>query len=371
MRRLTNILIFSGFVLIFIIFTLFIILIKTRELPTARIQAARNAISNAKQVRAHIFLNSKKYFYQAESLYDSAMSAWGAENCRSIIVRDYKRSFLFADSAKKLARTARGKAIKGSAELKRNLIGEILILKEEANFYEPFFRKLPLSDSILINQSKGRIILTEAEISYNSEDYVNCSDFLVASRQLLLPAHLFIEELLGNYFLKYPDWKDLAVETVQYSKNKRSYAVLVDKFARECILYYCGKPKYHFPVELGKNWIGDKHYKGDKATPEGLYKIIDKKEGRHTSYYKALLINYPNDEDIAQFNEEVKRGSIRKSSHIGGHIEIHGNGGKGIDWTEGCIALSDNAMDQLYRFCRSGTPVAIVGSLKPLHEILR
>ena len=51
-------------------------------------------------------------------------------------------------------------------------------------------------------------------------------------------------------------------------------------------------------------------------------------------------------------------------------IEIHGNGGKGIDWTEGCIALTDKEMDVVYKFARVGTPVTIVGSSVALDNII-
>ena len=51
--------------------------------------------------------------------------------------------------------------------------------------------------------------------------------------------------------------------------------------------------KWEFDAELGTNWVGDKRVKGDKATPEGMYKITKKFDGRKTKYYKALLLDYP------------------------------------------------------------------------------
>ena len=55
----------------------------------------------------------------------------------------------------------------------------------------------------------------------------------------------------------------------------------------------------------------------------------------------------------------------------GAMIEIHGHGGKGIDWTEGCIALTNNDMDNLFNIVKVGTPVTIVGSMQSLRQILR
>jgi hypothetical protein len=371
MRKVFKLLICSGLLLIIIALISGIVAIKTKDLPVLATEDARRSISDAKHVRAYIFPVSKKYFYQAEAMYDSAMFYWEKENERFILLRNFEQAIVFADSAAQLASLARGKAIRGSAELKRDLMDDLSVLKKESDFYKPFIKKLPLPDTLLTNNNKGVMLITEAEIAFKRGEYVLCSDRVRESRKLLIPTHLYIEDILGEYFLQYPEWKNLARKTVEDSRRRKTYAILVDKFSRECILYYNGKPKYHFVVELGKNWIGDKHHRGDKATPEGLYKIIDKKEGRHTNYYKALLLNYPNDDDIAQYKAEIKNGSIHRSANIGGHIEIHGNGGKGVDWTEGCIAISDPDMDRLYKHCKSGTPVAIVGSLKPLHEILR
>jgi lipoprotein-anchoring transpeptidase ErfK/SrfK len=52
-------------------------------------------------------------------------------------------------------------------------------------------------------------------------------------------------------------------------------------------------------------------------------------------------------------------------------IEIHGNGGKGADWTAGCIALTDREMDSLFKIVKVGTPVTIVGSMHDLKYILK
>jgi hypothetical protein len=371
MSRFSKLIILSVILLIVISLMGSFIAIKTKEVPTEVIESARNAISEAKHVRAHIFPVSKKYFQMAEAMYDSSMHSWVTENEKFILNRDFDKAFIFADSATQLASIARGKAIRGSAELKKNLKDELAILEKESKFYDPFIKKLPLHDTLLTNNNKGVMLITEAKIAFEGKEYVLCSDILKKSRHLLIPTHLYIEEMLGDYFLQYSQWRKIADRIVDDSRKRKSYAVLIDKFSRECILYYNGKPKFRFVTELGKNWVGDKHHRGDKATPEGLYKVVDKKEGRHTSYHKALLLNYPNDTDRAQFKEEIKNGSIHRSAQIGGHIEIHGNGGKGIDWTEGCIALSDTDMDKLFKYCHSGTPVAIVGSLKPLHDILR
>jgi murein L,D-transpeptidase YafK len=116
--------------------------------------------------------------------------------------------------------------------------------------------------------------------------------------------------------------------------------------------------------------VGDKRVRGDKATPEGMYKIVKKFHSDSTKYYKALLIDYPNDEDTALFEAAIAKGLLPESAAIGGMIEIHGNGGKGRDWTEGCIALTDREMDMIFNIAKIGTPVTIVGSMHDLKHVL-
>jgi murein L,D-transpeptidase YafK len=114
--------------------------------------------------------------------------------------------------------------------------------------------------------------------------------------------------------------------------------------------------------------MGDKLMHGDRATPEGIYRVIDKKNGVKTRYYKALLINYPNESDKARYYNAIRSGVLSKKTSIGGLIEIHGDGGRGINWTEGCIALENRLMDTVFDLCQINTPVIIVGSDKPMEE---
>ena len=141
-------------------------------------------------------------------------------------------------------------------------------------------------------------------------------------------------------------------------------AVVVDKMARKCRLYNDGDLVAEYTVELGPNWIGHKCRRGDCRTPEGKYTIANKKENRGTIYYKALEIDYPNNTDLALFAEAKRKGWLPASAEIGGNIEIHGQGGQKKDWTNGCIALINKDMDQVYDLTRVGTPVTIVGSLR-------
>jgi len=113
-------------------------------------------------------------------------------------------------------------------------------------------------------------------------------------------------------------------------------------------------------ISLGKNNIGTKLQQGDYKTPEGTYSIIDKRNDK--VYYKELLISYPNQED--------KERSKSLGFSTGGGITIHaqpnwnwdGHGNDftlSNDWTEGCMAVTNEGMDTLWKMVSLGTPVEI------------
>ncbi|MGB8491413.1 MAG: L,D-transpeptidase, partial [Bacteroidales bacterium] len=204
---------------------------------------------------------------------------------------------------------------------------------------------------------------------YTKGQYLQSNKKLVDAEYLLTTSFENATSDLKNYFKSYPQWKKWVDRTISESKQSHSYSIIVDKYARKCFVYLGGVRKYEYDVELGKNWVGDKKSKGDKATPEGMYKIVKKFDTRKTKYHKALLLDYPNDIDRYEFKRDIALGTLPASARIGGLIELHGNGGKGIDWTEGCIALTDADMDMIFRIAKEGTPVTIVGSIINLRDV--
>ena len=157
-------------------------------------------------------------------------------------------------------------------------------------------------------------------------------------------------------------WRRWADMTIEESLRTNDTAILVDKLRRRVTLYSAGRAVVHFPAELGANGLRRKEHAGDRATPEGMYRVVQVKQAPNTRYYKALLINYPNDEDRMRFALGQRRGQISARAGIGSLIEIHGDGGEGRDWTNGCVALANEDMDRLFRHVRVGTPVTIVGT---------
>jgi L,D-peptidoglycan transpeptidase YkuD (ErfK/YbiS/YcfS/YnhG family) len=158
-------------------------------------------------------------------------------------------------------------------------------------------------------------------------------------------------------------WKSWTDTAISKSRLTGEAVVLVDKLRRRLSVYQGGEWAKTFNAELGANGLQRKAHAGDRATPEGIYRVVERKQGRATNYYKALLINYPNDEDRERYADGKRTGTIPRRAAIGGLIEIHGEGGEGRDWTDGCVALANQDMDWLFDRTPVGTLVVIVGTV--------
>ncbi len=102
-----------------------------------------------------------------------------------------------------------------------------------------------------------------------------------------------------------------------------------------------------YPISLGKSPIGHKQFEGDKKTPEGIYRINERNP--NSAYHKNLGISYPNAEDKAY--------ALSQGKSPGGLIKIHGLPNKfpdigrqhlRKDWTDGCIAVTNEEIDELF-----------------------
>ena len=127
------------------------------------------------------------------------------------------------------------------------------------------------------------------------------------------------------------------------------------------MLLAAGAPVRTYDAEIGANALAVKERQGDRATPEGRYRIVAMKDRGRSRYHRALLLDYPNAADRERFAAAQRRGEIPRGARIGGLIEIHGEGGRGQNWTEGCVALSNRDIDDLYARVGVGTRVTIVG----------
>ncbi len=355
----------SGFFLL-IAMVFGILLITAAKPPVYAITICQNEISRAREVEADRY--APHLLVSAESSCQLAINEWKYQNDRLFFVRDYDHMIGLATEATSLAREAVELALHTKDSLESDLSTKLKTVSHKIDHFDEYYANLPLNGTTRQNFTSAKLRYMESKEAYERGDYKQVGINLDVASQLITKSVTEAHTFLSDYFKNLSKWKRWADETVKWSRDNKAYAIVVDKFAHKCYLYKDGKIKKEFTAELGPNWIGTKQYKGDKATPEGKYHITKKKSRHQTKYYKALLINYPNDEDKARYNTNVKNGTIPKRG-IGNLIEIHGDGGKGINWTEGCVALTNNDMDKLYEAVGVGTPVTIVGSLKSLKEI--
>lgn len=136
-------------------------------------------------------------------------------------------------------------------------------------------------------------------------------------------------------------------------------SVLVDKSERMLYLLRDGVKYQAYPVALGPRPRGHKQHAGDERTPEGRY-ILDFKTEK-SDFYKAIHISYPNEQDIKR--------ALENGASPGGSIMIHGMPSntplppeqmQRFNWTDGCIAVTNEDMDQIWLAIRPGTPIDIV-----------
>jgi murein L,D-transpeptidase YafK len=135
--------------------------------------------------------------------------------------------------------------------------------------------------------------------------------------------------------------------------------VLVEKRIRRLSLYSKGRVIKTYRISLGRNPVGPKMRQGDNRTPEGIYKI-DYRNGK-SRYHRALHITYPNPADRARARK------LKVSP--GGDIMIHGIGKKFgcvgplhrfVDWTRGCIAVTNPEIEEIWKLVPNGVRVEIV-----------
>ncbi|MCF8023905.1 MAG: L,D-transpeptidase family protein [Desulfobacteraceae bacterium] len=137
--------------------------------------------------------------------------------------------------------------------------------------------------------------------------------------------------------------------------GQKADAVLVEKSEARLSLVKEGRIFKEFSVALGPNPEGHKQRLGDGRTPEGKYILDYKKED--SDFYKAIHISYPDRGDL----ERARAGG----EDPGSQIMIHGqpNGctvSQRLNWTDGCIAVTNSAMDEIWEAVDAGTPIVIV-----------
>jgi murein L,D-transpeptidase YafK len=135
-------------------------------------------------------------------------------------------------------------------------------------------------------------------------------------------------------------------------------AIVVVKHTHTLTLLRDGQPIKQYRVALGRGGVGPKDRAGDNKVPEGTYRIVGRNP--HSAFYRALRVGYPTPQQVAAAHT--------RGLDPGGDMMIHGiRNGLGwlgpaqrlLDWTKGCIAVTDPEMDQIFNAVPDGIPLEI------------
>lgn len=149
----------------------------------------------------------------------------------------------------------------------------------------------------------------------------------------------------------------LALDVTDQAATKVDQVVVV-KSSRTLTLLSHGKVIRSYKVALGGTPVGAKERQGDHKTPEGRY-VLDRRNAK-SKFYKSIHVSYPNEGD--------RKRAAARGVDPGGDIMIHGlpNGfgwlkdsHRAMDWTDGCIAVTDAEIDEIWKLVADGTPIEI------------
>ena len=342
--------------------TFVLLVIFSASPPVAIFERAWKALSTARRAQAGIY--APKLLHTAEQSWEQARKLWGRENKRWFFQRDFQKAFDLARTAKMQAQHAESTAIAIRDSLEFFTIANLAFVKQKVDEFKTHFNHVPVGAPLRKKFVAGELLMLESQFAFQREDFGLSASKVQQAETLVGSAGNDATKFLRAYLAKVPEWQQWAAETISWSAANNATAIIVDKMAHTCQVYVDGKKRLEFSAELGPRWLGHKKQRGDNATPEGHYYVTKRKSQRQTKYYKALEINYPNDDDRTQFLAAKARGELPRHAQIGGLIEIHGDGGKGVNWTSGCVALRNAEIDKIFELAPIGTRVTIVGSLK-------
>lgn len=146
--------------------------------------------------------------------------------------------------------------------------------------------------------------------------------------------------------------------------DKDSVMVLVDKSNYYVAVIYKRVRIRQYQAVFGPDRLEDKKMEGDRKTPEGWFKVVSKRN--HRDWQKFILIDYPNETSYTNFRENKSKGLIPPHASIGSAIGFHGTLKQNaemvdlqIGWTDGCIALKPEDIEDLYLFLHPGTRIYV------------
>ncbi len=198
-----------------------------------------------------------------------------------------------------------------------------------------------------------------------SDSIISKLSLIISAGFMFLPTITFAGKTANLNGTQYCDNKSMNGVEIEESELVTVDRLVVQKKTRTLYLMANGKIVKSYTIAMGPNAEqGPKEFEGDNKTPEGLYSIEFKNP--KSNYYMALKVSYPNAQDLAYAKAQNKK--------AGGFIMVHGFPVKPIDglipsevkdvhplkdWTQGCMAVTDREIEEIYSFVQVETPIEI------------
>lgn len=326
--------------------------------PTLRLKYAKESLERAADAGAISY--STERYRRAEKLIQQGWMEIARQNGRISIFRDYRRADSLLIKAIDLAEEGAQATQDSLGRLEIRAKSEYKALETELKNWREALDGTFIIYTAERYWSDAEIRLKQAKSLAAVKEYQSAHDAVVIGHKALGRLGAILAESEEDEASSLRMWRNWVENTVADTRLNDSYAVIVNKAGHTTYLVKGGKVIRKYDCELGYNSARSKLFAGDGATPEGVYRVTSVKKNGNSKFYKALLINYPNDADKRRFAENKRKGVISSRAGIGKLIEIHGGGGNGRDWTDGCVALLNEDMDHITKYVGVGTPVVIV-----------
>jgi len=330
--------------------------------PLRTLDAARRAMERAASSGG--VLRAPQICSEAQAALARAEAEIRVQRRRASWSRRYHAAARLADAALEAGESCAAHAAAVEEGRRRRAAAALDDLASALEHAEALARHAP-DEGIQSGLLRATMSLKEGRASLAQGEYERAGEAAGRGRGLVGEAVRDIDAFIDAYrgSPRLAAWRRWMRATLAQSRAEKRTVLVVDKLRRQLLVLRGDDELASFRVDLGLGGMEHKSYAGDASTPEGRYKITEVRAPGQTRYYRALMLDYPNDEDQRRFRVLKKAGLVPLRGGIGGNIEIHGEGGREQDWTQGCVALRNDDMDDLVGYVQVGTPVTILGTI--------
>jgi L,D-peptidoglycan transpeptidase YkuD (ErfK/YbiS/YcfS/YnhG family) len=327
-----------------------------QEPPEVTFKNTRVALDSAAAAGALRY--AEESYREAEKTMKAGWMEMARQKGRLAFFRNYQVADSLLYRAAVIANQSASQARDKARDLETQALTQIAGLRTELTTWREALNGSLMNFKAENYWSTAEMGLQVSDRLIREKEFQAAMEAIADSKDSLRQLSKLLAEVTNDETRQLAHWRTWVQETLAESRATGGYAIIVNKAAHKAHLVRAGKLVRSYECEVGYNSARQKAFAGDGATPEGKYHVVHANNG--SKYYRALMLDYPNASDRRRFQENKSRGIISRHARIGKNIEIHGGGGRNEDWTDGCVALTNEDMNSLMRSAAAGTPVTIV-----------